>query len=85
MYIFVLKIAAPDAYLAGSRMLLKLLLFEAADCYGSHFEKTGPKSLCVILHVFLSNRGSELAKAPEFFHGNKMDILFGQTFNDRRI
>ena len=66
-------------------MLLKLWLFEAADCYGSHFEKTGPKSLCVILHVFLSNWGSELAKAPEFLHGNKMDILFGQKLHDRRI
>ena len=27
----------------------------------------------LLLHVFLSNRGLELGKHPDFFHGNKLD------------
>ena len=38
---------------------------------GWHFEKTALKDV-VILHIFL-NRGLEMAKLPECFHGNKLD------------
>ena len=29
----------------------------------------------VILHIFLSNRGSKLAKLTKFVHGNKVEML----------
>ena len=33
------------------------------------------KIVNVILHIYFSNRGLELAKLPKFVHGNKLDIL----------
>ena len=42
------------------KLLLKLWLFDVAKCYGGHFEKKA-----------LEDRGLELARLPELFHGSK--------------
>ena len=46
--------------------LLKLWQFESAKRHGSHFEKTALKDF-VIVRIFLSNGGLELAQLPNFF------------------
>ena len=55
-----------------SKELLKLWLSEVAQHYGSHFDQTARKDFA-ILHIFLRSWDSDLAKLPEYFHGDKLE------------
>ena len=54
---------------------MKLCPVEVVKQKYQPFEKTALEDFCVILHIFLSNRVSKLARLPKFIHGNKLHTL----------